>query len=208
MKKRAILGVICLVVGLASCSRTTIVEITATPPPTSEPTPSLAEPTALMILPWGFAVHEYRASREALEEAGYTVAVAYHAMRPIPGNSPNTEVQPDILLPEVRVEDYVAIIYIGYVEHEDALRIAREAAEQGKVLGAICYGPLVLAQTEVLEGKEATVQDGGENCERLVEAGAICTGSAVQRDGLIVTALASAAAEFGATIVEALQDSD
>ncbi len=114
-----------------------------------------------------------------------------------------------ILVSELRVDDYDAIIFIGgsgarqYFDSPVALSIAREAVDKKKVLGAICIAPLVLANAGVLDGVRAT----GFLSERLrlQRAGARYTGADVERDGLIITASdPRAAGRFGQTIVEAL----
>ena len=70
----------------------------------------------------------------------------------------------DIVLADVDVELYDAIVFIGgggvvwdLLNNEEAYEVVRQAAEQGKVLAAICVAPVILAEAGVLEGREATV---------------------------------------------------
>jgi len=119
----------------------------------------------------------------------------------------------DLLLEEVKVEDYDAIIFIGgpgaeqYFSDAQALKIAKAAFAQGKIVAAICVAPIILANAGILQGKNATVWDsGGEQAGILQEKGAIYTGKAVEKDGKIITANGPAAAKaFGKAIADALK---
>jgi len=117
--------------------------------------------------------------------------------------------QPDILISELKVEDYDAIIFVGgsgaseYWNDPTAHKIAKEAVKQGKILGAICISPVTLANASVLEGKRATVWPS--EIDKLKEKGALYTGEEVEIDGKIITASGpKAAEEFGKAILEAL----
>jgi len=107
------------------------------------------------------------------------------------------------------VADYDAVIFIGgvgaveYVRSPAALNIAREAVRNGKVLGAIGVAPTILANAGVLTGIRVTSFLSERNA--LVQAGAIYTGTPVERDRLIVTAVGPAAVvPFGRAIVDAI----
>ena len=115
-----------------------------------------------------------------------------------------------ILVNQLRVDDFDAIIFIGgsgaaaeYFDNPVALNIAREAARKRKVLAAICIAPTVLANAGVLTGVRATSLLSER--DRLVQAGAIYTGARVERDRFIITASdPAAAALFGQAIVDTL----
>jgi protease I len=68
----------------------------------------------------------------------------------------------------------------------DALRLAREADEGAKVLGAICLAPVILANAGVLRNRRATV--AGTEARTIEAAGATYTGPGVTVDENIVTA--------------------
>ena len=106
-----------------------------------------------------------------------------------------------------------AVVFVGgsgaqkYYSNERALTIAREAYEKGKVLGAICIAPGILAKAGVLKGKNATIWDSGsgEFVKILEENGAIYTGMNVEIDGNIITANGPHAAQgFAEAIIEKL----
>ena len=117
--------------------------------------------------------------------------------------------QPDILIGELKVVDYHAIIFVGgsgaseYWNDPTAHEIAKEAVKQGKILCAICIAPVTLANAGVLEGKKATVWPS--EIDKLKKKGALYTGKKVEIDGKIITASGpEAAEEFGKAILKAL----
>jgi len=159
--------------------------------PLTTPEPSAG--TVLLVFGQRFIPDIYTAVRPAFEEAGYRVIVASRKMVPLKGKNVNLEVDVDLLLEDVRVEDYDAILFncdnditFGSARAETD-RIAQEAVAQGKVLAAICSGPRVLAYAHVVEGK-TTTGEPSETCRMLEQGGATCTGASVERDGLLITA--------------------
>ena len=114
-----------------------------------------------------------------------------------------------ILVNEIAVDDYDAIIFIGvagaieYFQSPAAWKIARDAVQKRKVLGAICLAPAVLANAGLLKGVRATSYPSERN--RLLRAGALFTGVPVERDGLIITGDGPMASVlFGRAIADAL----
>jgi protease I len=189
----------------AGCGRAT---------PVSTPTPT-REPTHKILLAFGdrFIDDIYTTVRPALEGAGYKVIVASSVLIPRHGKETELEVQPDLLLTDVYVGDYDAIVFTcdndiatggGRPETD---RIAQQAVEQGKVLAAICNGPLVLGYARVVKGVKVTSHPA-TTCGRLQTTfGAVCTNAAVERDGLIITARDRYASQaFAEAVLEALQD--
>jgi protease I len=68
---------------------------------------------------------------------------------------------------------------------EAMIRLVSDAAEQGKVVAAICHGPWVLCSTQALKGKKATcffaIKDD------VINAGATYVDQEVIRDGNLIT---------------------
>jgi protease I len=195
----------------------TRVSPTATSPPATETPIPPTEPvvlayertgTLLFIVSNEFDPVEFNGTHSPLVRAGYEIVVGAYTLNPLPDNEGGPIMQPDILLADVHVDDYDAIVFIGnetliYLHDPEALRIARETVEQGRLLAALCHGPLVLGEAGLLEGRQATAWFGfgSDVCRRLEPYGATCTYARVQQDGLIITAKGpDEAAAFGGAI--------
>ncbi len=168
--------------------------------------------TVLFAFGDGYLSMIYTAARREFEEAGYTVVVASDTLEPLVAHNSPRRVVADILLEEAHMEDYDALVLLSDYDlafvapDPEAGRLAREALEQGKIIGAIYRGQLVLARAGLLEGVEITAH--GSFRARLEETnGAIWVPAHVHRDGLIVTAAAyEDAAGFAAEMLEAMQE--
>ena len=161
----------------------------------------------------GFQDHEYGKPKEILEEAGYEIITGSQEIGKCKGAF-GLEVEATIALSEVNVDEYVAVLFVGgpgaYVYQHDvqAHLTIQEAINRGKVLGAICIAPTILAYAGVLEGKKATVwnQDGKQQ-EVLEKNGATFVDEPVVVDGKIITANGPPAAEeFGKKVLEVLKE--
>ena len=155
-----------------------------------------------------FRDEEFQEPKDVLEKKDFQVDVASSSTDKAIGMF-GLEYKPDLLLSEVKVEDYSIIAFVGgagsreYWEDKKAHEIARQSVTSGKVLGAICIAPVILANAGILKGKRATVFQSVAN--KLTSKGAQYTGKAVERDGLIITASGpSAAKDFGLALIEAL----
>lgn len=215
-----------LVLGALGCARppregpATPAGTAASPTPPSqlsEATPSPTPPASLplegkhvvmIIAHRDFRDEELQEPRKLLEEQGAKVAVASSSMDPAEGML-GARVLPDVLLENVRVADFDAVVFVGgkgateYWNDRHAHRIAREALQNGKVVAAICLAPVTLANAGVLKGKKATVWESESS--RLEDQGAHYTGAPVEVDGSIITGNGpEAAQEFGEAIAAAL----
>ena len=145
----------------------------------------------MVVAPERYRDEELFDTRAVLESSGHHVVVASTRSGECPG-SRGGHVRPDGLLGAQRASDYDAVVFVGgggckLLWHDgDALRLAREAAGAGKVLGAICLAPVILARAGVLEGRSATV--AGTEAKTIVACGATYAGPGVTVDGRIVTA--------------------
>ncbi|AEJ60926.1 ThiJ/PfpI domain-containing protein [Spirochaeta thermophila DSM 6578] len=162
----------------------------------------------MIIAHENFRDEELLETREELLDAGASVTVASSSRTPATGML-GARVTPDKTLQEIRVDDYDAVIFVGgtgaheYFSNRQALDLARQAYEKGKIVGAICIAPSILARAGILRGKKATCWSGESGT--LVANGATYTGRPVERDGRIITANGpSAARQFGRALVEAL----
>jgi len=166
------------------------------------------EKAVMIIAERNFRDEELLKPRKILEEEGIKVTVASTSLNVAKGML-GARVKPDILVSEIKVDDYDVIIFVGgqgasqYWNDSLAHSIAKEAVEKDKILCAICIAPVTLANAGVLSGKKATVWSSEK--KSLEAKGAIYTGKPVQVEGKIITAEGpQAAEEFGRAIVKAL----
>lgn len=156
-----------------------------------------------------FEETEFKEPKEIFDNEGANVTIASSALSMATGG--NLSVKPDILINDVKVKDFDAIVFIGgfgvteYFENPQAHRIARQALEANKILAAICMAPRILANAGVLKGKKATCFPNVK--EDIKDKGAIVVGEMVERDGNIITGNGpGAATKFGETIASALSE--
>lgn len=168
----------------------------------------MAKKVVMIIAFEGFRDEEYREPKGVLEKAGIEVITASSKLGTAKGKL-GMSAKVDITLDQVHVSDYDAILFIGgpgcygYYDNPTAHKIAQETIKQGKILGAICAAPGILAKAGVLKGKKATMfTDDGT----LAKGGAIYTGNGVEVDGKIITATGPQTAKaWGEKIKEELQ---
>ena len=126
------------------------------------------------------------------------------------------EAKVDGLIDNLDVSDFDAVVFSGgpgclkYLDNETSYEIAKETLKQGKILGAICISPVILAKAGVLEGKRATVWHSimdKSPVKILKENGAEFIDEKVVRDGNIITGNGpQAAKEFAEEIVKILTE--
>ncbi len=96
------------------------------------------------------------------QEAGYKVEV----VGPTAGTTYTGEygvtIKSDLCPGDVKIDDYIAVVIPGG-QAPDRMRrdrglvnLVREGFKKGKVIGAICHGPQLLIEADVLRGKRAT----------------------------------------------------
>ncbi len=164
-------------------------------------------PALVIIAKEGFQDHEFAGTELALIEAGFEVIVASTEVGDCRGKF-STIVPAQMELKDIKVTDFDRIAFIGgpgakTLQHDkDAHRIAKETLAAGKVLGAICIAPTILAYAGVLDGKNVTAwNEDGDTEKILTDAGATFTDEDVTVDGLLVTGNGpDAAEEFGETL--------
>lgn len=167
-----------------------------------------AQDVAMVVASSGFRDEELFRPKAVLEAAGLRVKVFADRAGLARGMLGSTMLV-DASLQELKVEQVKAIVFVGGVGAQRfwndplAHRIVKEAVARGRVVGAICIAPVVLARAGVLKGRRATVWPS--EAWRLKQAGAIYTGADVEVDGRIVTASGPQAAKrFGEAILRLL----
>ena len=118
-----------------------------------------------IIAPEGFRDEELFIPLEILKKEGIKIDIASTVQGECTGVGGMT-IKSNKTLGEINVSEYDGIIFIGgpgtiLIRKEAfALSIAREANEQKKVLGAICWAPTILAKSHTMNGRKATVWNG------------------------------------------------
>ena len=169
----------------------------------------MAKKALIIVAPVNFRDEECLEPKKILENEKINVTVASKGTKTAKG-SMGASLPVDIDISEVDVSEYDAVIFIGgpgatvYFNNSAAMKIARDAVVQGKVLAAICIAPSILANAGVLEGIEATAFPSEKG--NLIAKGANYTGKDLSVDGNIITANGPAAArKFGTAIADALR---
>ena len=152
-------------------------------------------PKALIIATNGFEQDELFKPRQALLDAGIEVVLASLSRDPIQGEKGGEKgesITPDALVSEVRADDYDALVIPGGVANPDkmrtdpnAVKLVRDFLFAKKPVAAICHGPWLLAEAEVLDGR--TVTSWPSIRTDLKHAGATVVDKEVVVDGNLVT---------------------
>lgn len=162
-----------------------------------------------MLLGTGFEETEAIAPLDLLRRAGVEVLTVGINGKTITG-SHKIEVNTDITLGEMDLTSMEMIVIPGGLGGVASLRACPEALEalrfgweNGKLVGAICAGPTVLADLGITEGKMATCYPGQEiNMGNAV----MQENAAVVVDGRLITGTsAGCAIPFGLALVAALK---
>jgi putative intracellular protease/amidase len=159
----------------------------------------------LFIFGEGYDHRHYEGTRSALERAGYRVLVASITTEPVEGviaghgfeltsqiGGTNPIVKPDLILENVQIGDYQAVIFISDNELFAARpprihQIVTQAVENKVVLAAQEFSIYHLADAGLLQGVKVTTNP--LICQEMETSyGAECTLMPVQRDKGFVTA--------------------
>jgi protein deglycase len=146
---------------------------------------------------------------DLLRRAEIEVVVAGLDQDPVKA-SRGVTILPDCLLEDVLGRDYEMIVLPGGLPGADHLNadprihdLLKRTAKAGGYVGAICAAPMVLATAGLLGGKRATSYPGVIDKMDLPDT--ICTGSAVEVDGKVMTSRGPGTAiNFALAIIAAL----
>ena len=157
--------------------------------------PSLANARVLIVATDGFEEWELFGPSQILQERGAKVLLASLSRTPIQAtvhDDPGKTIRPDLTIDEARAEEFDALILPGGVRNPDQLRahgnviaLIRLFAEQRKPIGAICHGPWLLVEADLLRDRTATSWPSIRTDLR--NAGAVVVDEAAVTDGNIVT---------------------
>ena len=157
--------------------------------------PDISGSKVLIIATDGFEESELFDPRQALLDAGAQVTLASIKLDPITGEKNGEKgksITPDITLDDVTSADYDALLLPGGVANPDKLRMEDRAVElveefcdDDKPVAAICHGPWLLAEADVIEGKRLTSWPSIRT--DLANAGADVVDEEVVVDGNLIT---------------------
>jgi len=165
----------------------------------------------MVLAPTDFTDQEYAKPRAAFDKALASVTVASTTRGTAVGHD-GLKVPVTTASAELRTDQFDAIVVVGgqgamgsLVNDAALLALLRSAAVQGKVVGAICLAPVVLARAGVLRNLPATCYPDARVIRWLTLNGAEYRAGSVVVSGRVVTASGPAAAdEFARRILEAL----
>jgi protease I len=126
----------------------------------------ISDKKVLILATDGFEQSELFKPREALLDAGAVVTLASIDTRPIQGmqhDEKGETITPDTTLDAVEPGEYDMLLLPGGVANPDKLRmqpkaveIVRQFVDAGKPVAAICHGPWLLVEADVVDGTRMT----------------------------------------------------
>ena len=157
--------------------------------------PSLPNARILIVATDGFEEWELFGPRQILQKRGAEVVLASLKLDPMQAtvhDDPGKTIRPDLTVDDADADDFDALILPGGVRNPDTLRLHGNVIElikafndQGKPIGAICHGPWLLVEADLLRGRTATSWPSIRTDLR--NAGANVIDDAAVTDGNIVT---------------------
>jgi protease I len=176
--------------------------------------PNIADSRILIMATDGFEESELFGPLAILRERGAEVMLAAPSLTPIQAtvrDDPGRTISPDMVIAEASAEDFDALVLPGGVINPDALRtdpkavaLVRAFVAAGKPVAAICHGPWLLVEADVLRGRSATSWHSIRT--DLKNAGAMVSDDKVVSDGNVITAQAPEDVEaFTEALVAAIQ---
>jgi protease I len=149
----------------------------------------------LIVATDGFEESELFGPRQILLENGAAVTLASLDTNPIQAtvhDDAGKTIRPDMTVDEVSTADFDALILPGGVRNPDALRthsevieLVKRFASEGKPVAAICHGPWLLVEADLIRGR--TVTGWPSIRTDLRNAGARVVDEAAAMDGNIIT---------------------
>jgi protease I len=156
---------------------------------------SLKGRRVLIMATDGFEESELFGPRAILVERGAEVLLASPSRAPIQAtvhDDPGRTIRPDLTIADAQAASFDALILPGGVINPDHLRTDEQAialirafADAGKPVAAICHGPWLLVEADLLRGRRATAWRSIRTDLR--NAGAEVVDEAAVVDGQIVT---------------------
>ena len=168
----------------------------------------------MVIAPNKFRDEELFEPKKVFEKNKYKVDITSISKKEAKGML-NGKITPNLLIKDVKVNDYKAVVFVGgsgveeykVYENEEFLNLAKKFAEKGKVVAAICYAPRILAKAGLLKGVKCTVFGDHDSIDMLKKEKAKYSGEPIEADNKIVTAEGpQVAEEFAEKILEVIKN--
>jgi protease I len=128
--------------------------------------PDIADSKILIVATDGFEESELFGPREILIDRDAEVKLASPDLKPIQAtvhDDPGKTIRPDMLVEDARAEDFDALVLPGGVRNPDALRtndkviaLIRDFDRAKKPVAAICHGPWLLVEADLVRGRRVT----------------------------------------------------
>jgi protease I len=157
--------------------------------------PKISDSRILIVATDGFEESELFGPRAILQQRGAQVVLASLTRDPIQAtvhDDPGRTIRPDMLVDEAKAEEFDALVLPGGVRNPDQLRVhadvialIRDFDRRAKPVAAICHGPWLLVEADLLRGRTATAWPSIRTDLR--NAGATVVDEAAVTDGNIVT---------------------
>jgi protease I len=177
--------------------------------------PKISDSKILIMATDGFEQSELFGPREILIDHGAEVKLASPDLKPIQAtvhDDPGKTIRPDVTIEDARAADFDALVLPGGVRNPDALRtnkaaiaLIRDFDARGKPIAAICHGPWLLVEADLVKGR--TVTGWPSIRTDLLNAGGNVVDQPVATDGNIITSRRPDDVEaFTSAVVEAVEN--
>jgi len=157
--------------------------------------PRISESRILIVATDGFEEWELFGPRQILTERGAEVVLASPRLDPIQAtvhDDPGKTIRPDLTVEQASADDFDALILPGGVRNPDQLRtnpdvirLIQAFDRQGKPVAAICHGPWLLVEADLVRDRRVTSWPSIRTDLR--NAGGNVVDEAAVTDGNIVT---------------------
>jgi protease I len=124
--------------------------------------PAISNARILIIATDGFEDSELLVPRQTLLDRGAKVTLASLSHEEIEGDG-GAKITPDCEISDVTSRDFDALLLPGGTKNPDKLRMNEQVVytiksfvDAGKPVGAICHGPWLLAEADVIRGRNVT----------------------------------------------------
>jgi protease I len=128
--------------------------------------PTIPNSRVLIVATDGFEEWELFGPRQILQQRGAEVMLASLKLDPIQAtvhDDPGKTIRPDLTIDQASADDFDALILPGGVRNPDQLRLhsnvielIRDFDDQEKPIGAICHGPWLLVEADLVDGRTVT----------------------------------------------------